>query len=67
VPIGEAAGVIWRTLDLQGHLSAEELSLETGLAEDRLNQGIGWLAREGKISVGRDLKGQEWFRLSGAC
>ncbi|HOX05476.1 MAG TPA: winged helix-turn-helix domain-containing protein [Planctomycetota bacterium] len=67
VPIGEAAGVIWRALDLQGYLTAEELSLETGLAEDRLNQGIGWLAREGKLSVGRDRKGQEWFRLNGAC
>jgi hypothetical protein len=66
VSIGDAAGSIWRTLNLQGHLSAKELSQETGLAEGLLDQGIGWLAREGKLIIGRDRKGHEWFRLNGA-
>jgi hypothetical protein len=66
VAIGEAAGSIWRALELRGRLFAEELSLETGLAEDRLNQGIGLLAREDKIRMGHDRQGREWFRLHGA-
>jgi hypothetical protein len=63
VPIGEVAGSIWQALHTQGRLSADELSRATGLVDGSLDQGIGWLAREGKLGISRDRKGHEWFRL----
>jgi hypothetical protein len=39
--------------------------VETGLGHAAVDQGIGWLAREGKLHVVRDRKGHEQFRLNG--
>jgi hypothetical protein len=49
--IGEAAGKIWATLNAKGPLGKAELGKAVGLPAELVNQGIGWLAREGKISV----------------
>jgi hypothetical protein len=49
--IGDAAGLVWRTLEGQGAgLSLTQLKTKTGLAADLLQQAIGWLAREDKIA-----------------
>jgi hypothetical protein len=49
--IGDAAGLVWRTLEGQGEgLSPTQLKTKTGLAADLLQQAIGWLAREDKIA-----------------
>ena len=54
--IGEAAGKIWQALKANGSLGRTQLAKATGLSGDLLNQGIGWLAREGKIaSEGQDM------------
>lgn len=66
VPIGEAAGSVWRALHRKGHLSWKALRLETRLSTERLNQGFGWLAREGKLHIGRNRKGHELFGLNDA-
>lgn len=47
--IGENAGVVWRTLQ-DKQLSWEELIKVSALAPLELASGIGWLARENKIS-----------------
>jgi hypothetical protein len=54
--IGEAAGKIWQVLKANGSLGKAQLAKATGLPGDLLNQGIGWLAREGKIvSEGQNM------------
>jgi len=49
--IGEAAGKIWVYLDSHGPTTLGKLKTGTKLADDLLNQGLGWLAREEKIAV----------------
>jgi hypothetical protein len=63
VQIGELAGVIWETLHHHGAMAKEDLGRVTLLAEGLLDQGVGWLAREGKLAINLDRKGHEWFRL----
>ena len=48
--IGEKAGIIRRTLH-NNKMSWEELLKNTGLKPLELASGIGWLAREDKISI----------------
>lgn len=49
-PIGEYAGIVWRTL-CERELSWEDLQKTTALEPLQLASGIGWLAREGKIHI----------------
>ncbi|HOX06234.1 MAG TPA: winged helix-turn-helix domain-containing protein [Planctomycetota bacterium] len=49
--IGFAAGKIWQTLNSKGPMAKSAIAKATGLAPDVLDQGIGWLAREGKLTV----------------
>lgn len=51
--IGENAGKLWRVLSGK-RLSWENLLGETSLKPLELSAAIGWLAREGKISVSVD-------------
>jgi len=54
--IGEAAGNIWTILAAKGSMSRTQLGKAAGLSTHLLNQGIGWLAREGKLEVIKDKK-----------
>ena len=47
--IGEAAGKIWEVLQDNEPMSRTKIAKRTGLPTSLLNQGIGWLAREGKL------------------
>jgi hypothetical protein len=52
--VGEAAGVIWQTLNNGSEMSMTQLKEATEsskLNKDILCAGIGWLMREGKIVV----------------
>ena len=49
--IGETAGVIWRFLDKEGSVSVTQLVKSVGEPRDSVMQGLGWLAREGKIQM----------------
>jgi hypothetical protein len=49
--IGETAGVVWKTLAVQGPTSLTKLIKETGAPRDAVLQALGWLAREDKIEV----------------
>jgi hypothetical protein len=49
--IGEAAGSVWRYLDENGPQSMTKLIKQVDVPRDLLMQGIGWLAREDKISI----------------
>lgn len=54
--IGEAAGVVWRTLNGKEGKTLGQLKEQTGLSSDLLHQAIGWLAREGKLEMGKEKR-----------
>ncbi len=49
--IGETAGKVWQALSKNGPLSMAKLVKTVGQPRDRVMQALGWLAREGKVSV----------------
>jgi len=49
--IGENAGKIWEVLNGQGQLNATTIKKKTGLNDKNLFLALGWLAREGKLTV----------------
>ena len=49
--IGETAGIVWRVLSEEGPLSLTKLVKAVGEPRDSVMQSIGWLAREGKITI----------------
>jgi hypothetical protein len=51
---GSSAGKIWQVLNEKGCLKKDELIQTTSLNEADLHTGIGWLARENKISRQQD-------------
>jgi DNA-binding transcriptional ArsR family regulator len=61
--VGVSAGKVWASLSESGHASATKLAEATGLDRNDVQRAIGWLAREGKISVERKGK-NEFFTLS---
>ncbi len=60
--IGEAAGKIWNALNAKGAMSKARLAKVTALPTARVDQGIGWLAREGKLA-GKETKRGELLSL----
>jgi predicted transcriptional regulator len=52
--IGEDAGIVWRVLSEKGPLSMTKLVKAVGEPRDTVMQALGWLAREGKISIDDD-------------
>ena len=47
--IGAAAGLIWHYLEENGPVTLSKLAKEVDAPRDQVMQGVGWLAREGKI------------------
>jgi predicted ArsR family transcriptional regulator len=47
--IGVTAGMIWHYLHVHGPVTLSKLSKELEIPRDTVMQGVGWLAREGKI------------------
>lgn len=47
--IGGIAGLIWNYLDQNGSVTLTRLAKEVDAPRDQVMQGVGWLAREGKI------------------
>ena len=56
---GENAGKIWSALNEKGQLRKKDLLEITQLKDSDFYTGVGWLARENKIS--KDDKG--WYKL----
>ena len=52
--IGETAGVVWRTLSAAGPMSMAKLVKAAEQPRDTVMQALGWLAREGKITIEED-------------
>ncbi|MEK7861943.1 MAG: winged helix-turn-helix domain-containing protein [Chloroflexota bacterium] len=50
--IGQAAGTIWRHLaDRHAATTVSDLKQATKLSDQPLLMGLGWLAREGKVTL----------------
>ncbi len=47
--IGTVAGLVWSFLDESGSVTLSKLAREIDAPRDMVMQGVGWLAREGKI------------------
>lgn len=48
--IGQAAGLIWKMLSqASGQVNITDVAKKTNLTTQLAYQGLGWLAREGKI------------------
>ncbi len=47
--IGTVAGLVWGHLDENGPVTLSKLAREVDAPRDLVMQGVGWLAREGKI------------------
>ena len=51
VTVGETAGAIWQLLDERGPLATTQIVKEIDAPRDQIMQSIGWLAREGKLTI----------------
>ena len=49
VNIGSVAGIIWHYLEENGPVTISKLAKDVDAPRDTIMQGVGWLAREGKI------------------
>ena len=50
--IGESAGIIWNLLQSESRKwDYQEIKQATGLSDRIIHAAIGWLAREGKLSI----------------
>ena len=56
--IGDAAGAVWRTLSEHGPQSLAKIVERVGGNRDLVMQGIGWLAREGKLEIAETRRGR---------
>ena len=52
--IGETAGAIWHLLYDSGPLAMTKIVKEADAPRDQVMQALGWLAREGKLSIEED-------------
>ncbi len=57
--IGAIAGMIWQFLNSNNQVSASKLVKEIEASRDLVMQGIGWLAREGKLEFVAKQKGKQ--------
>jgi hypothetical protein len=51
--IGETAGKVWRFLDEKGEANLTQLRKGVKADPNLILQGIGWLAREDKLQIGK--------------
>jgi hypothetical protein len=53
--IGKNAGIIWRLLYEEGDIDIHSLIFKLKINENDIYSAIGWLARENKIKIKRDI------------
>ncbi len=51
--IGEAAGQIWNYLNENGETTITKMKKDLDLKSNFAELGLGWLAREGKVSMSK--------------
>jgi hypothetical protein len=61
--IGDVAGTLWHHLNQQGPRSLTQLAKDVDAPRDVILQAIGWLAREGKLTIEEDSRGRKTVSL----
>jgi hypothetical protein len=56
--MGEMAGVVWHILEEHGPQSLAKLVKLIDAPRDSIMQGLGWLAREDKITIDETSRGK---------
>ncbi len=54
--IGKTAGQVWRFLKSNGPATAARIQKAIGADVPLTNQALGWLAREGKLTIERSKR-----------
>ena len=62
--IGTAAGQVWTYLDDHGPVPLTKLVKDLDVSRDLVMQGIGWLAREGKVTFHQEGSRSKVISLS---
>jgi len=57
--IGAVAGCVWSYLDEQGPVTMTQLVRDLEAPRDSVMQGVGWLAREGKVSITKETRSRK--------
>jgi hypothetical protein len=52
--IGETAGMVWQYLSTNGKTSLRALEKGLDAQSSAVYMAIGWLAREGKLTIGQE-------------
>jgi hypothetical protein len=65
--IGNDAGVVWNTLNMQGKLDISSLVKYSDLKNDEVFAALGWLAREDKIDGKYSKNKKLTFELKNNC
>jgi hypothetical protein len=56
--IGKNAGIVWRLLENHTIMKYDELKQRSQLSDRELSAAIGWLARENKLDIDVNDKGE---------
>ncbi len=59
--VGTVAGHVWRYLKDNGPVTLSKLAREIDAPRDLVMQGVGWLAREGKIAFHEGPRSKNHF------
>ena len=62
--IGAVAGQIWHYLEDSGPVTMTQLAKQIDAPRDVVMQGVGWLAREGKVAFYNGAQQASWTRLN---
>jgi hypothetical protein len=62
--IGTNAGAVWQALSTADSLSLKQLKKATKLKDKEVFAAIGWLAREGKITIDADPADEKEFIIA---
>ena len=54
--IGTVAGCIWNYLNEHDSVTVTQLAREIDAPRDTIMQGVGWLAREGKVTISKNAR-----------
>ena len=54
--IGNAAGKVWRYLEMQGSRSVSQIQRDTRLSQSLTYLALGWLAREDKVRFAQERR-----------
>ena len=57
--IGTVAGRIWNYLNDEGSVTMTRLARDLDAPRDTVMQGVGWLAREGKIKFSKNARSRQ--------